>query len=316
MVSRLTLIIAAYNEEANIANCIECLLRQTLKDFDIIIVDDGSKDNTANIIKKYVDNYPHIHYIYQENSGASAARENALNQVRTKYISFLDADDLLSKDALFQAVNKAEESKSNIVLFNQKIAKNEKNDSFYDFKYTISDDSFSGERAFFESILEWGVHGFAVYEKGIFLKGYEDYHLLNKDNSNFVNNDEIITRLCFLRANKISKCNGIHYYQYNKNSTTKRINNKYYLLLENTILLKEFCDARKIEAKLARKLGQDVFAIFNRFKKNATNLDNADEWKNCIERVTNNLLFSKDFFKLTFKEKRRILKIKIHFTFS
>ena len=87
-----SVIIATYNREKFIGAAVESVLKQTYKDFEVIIIDDGSNDSTKEIIANLKD--PRIRYYYQENKGRSIARNIALGLAKGKYITFLDSDDL------------------------------------------------------------------------------------------------------------------------------------------------------------------------------------------------------------------------------
>lgn len=90
----LTIVVPAYNVENYIEQCLNSLINQTDKDFQIILIDDGSTDNTASICKKYEsESNGLIKYVYQENQGLGAARNEGLKYVDTPYVSFLDSDD-------------------------------------------------------------------------------------------------------------------------------------------------------------------------------------------------------------------------------
>jgi len=86
-----SIIIPAYNAEKYIARAIKSALNQTYKDIEVIVVDDGSTDRTAEIVKSFQD--PRVRYIYQENQNVGVARNNGIKESRGKYITFLDADD-------------------------------------------------------------------------------------------------------------------------------------------------------------------------------------------------------------------------------
>lgn len=90
----ISVVIPAYNAGDYIAQCIESLLCQSYKNLEIIVVDDGSTDNTAQIVQPY----PEVKYLYQPNSGVSAARNKGLDAALGEYIHFVDADDLLTLD--------------------------------------------------------------------------------------------------------------------------------------------------------------------------------------------------------------------------
>lgn len=86
-----SIIIPAYNAEKYIARSLKSALDQTYKNIEIIVIDDGSIDKTAEIVKSFSD--PRIRYLYQENKNVGAARNYGIKESRGKYITFLDADD-------------------------------------------------------------------------------------------------------------------------------------------------------------------------------------------------------------------------------
>ena len=96
----ISLIIPVYNAEKYISDAIESVLQQPLKDIEIILVDDGSTDNSQEICRKYEKEYSNVRYIKQENKGASVARNVGMNLAEGKYVMFLDADDRLVPDSL------------------------------------------------------------------------------------------------------------------------------------------------------------------------------------------------------------------------
>jgi|LFRM01.1.fsa_nt_gb CDP-glycerol glycerophosphotransferase len=87
-----TVIIPSFNEGKYISQCLDCLLNQTYRNLEIIIIDDGSTDNTAEIVKQN----PAIKYLYQENRGVSTARNRGIEMATGQFIHFMDADDLLT----------------------------------------------------------------------------------------------------------------------------------------------------------------------------------------------------------------------------
>lgn len=95
----LSVIIPTYNA----SNFLDYNLRELCDDkyeslIDVLVVDDGSKDDTNKIVKKYTDKYSFVKYIYQNNSGAPVARNNGLNRISSNYVIFLDADDKINKN--------------------------------------------------------------------------------------------------------------------------------------------------------------------------------------------------------------------------
>lgn len=97
--SLVSVIIPAYNAAASIAGTIDSVLSQTFQDFEIIVSDDGSKDNTASIVSRYRSD-PRVRYMFHENRGTSHAKNIAALEASGEYLFFLDSDDTLDPIAL------------------------------------------------------------------------------------------------------------------------------------------------------------------------------------------------------------------------
>ena len=94
----ITVMIPAYNAQKYIGRCIESLLKQTYKEIEILIVNDGSKDNTKSICEEYSQKDSRVRLVNQENGGEGAARNTGLKEAKGKYLSFVDADDYVKED--------------------------------------------------------------------------------------------------------------------------------------------------------------------------------------------------------------------------
>jgi glycosyltransferase involved in cell wall biosynthesis len=92
-----SVIIPTYNREAIVCRAIQSILNQSNQNFEIIVIDDGYSDNTAEIIPKYA---PRARYVYQENAGASAARNRCIQEAKGEWAAFLDSDDEWFPDKL------------------------------------------------------------------------------------------------------------------------------------------------------------------------------------------------------------------------
>ena len=89
---KLSIIVPIYNVEADLPKCIESILAQNYKDFELILINDGSPDNCMQIIEQYKQKDPRIISIHQKNKGVSAARNAGLSIATGEYIGFIDAD--------------------------------------------------------------------------------------------------------------------------------------------------------------------------------------------------------------------------------
>lgn len=108
------IIIPVYNNEKLIENCIRSCLNQSYEDINIYVIDDGSRDNSKDVVKKLQEKNDNIYYIYQDNSGVSAARNKGLEISQDDYICFLDSDDYLDKDYGKKMLKKINEENADI----------------------------------------------------------------------------------------------------------------------------------------------------------------------------------------------------------
>ncbi len=98
---KFSVLIPVYNTEKYLEECLQSVLNQTYQDFEIVIVDDGSTDNSGLICDRYQEQYPNqVKVIHQENQGQLVSRCNAIQAAQGEYIIFADADDLLVENAL------------------------------------------------------------------------------------------------------------------------------------------------------------------------------------------------------------------------
>lgn len=113
---KLSIIIPAYNAEEFIDSCVSSLLEQTYQDFDVIVVNDGSKDKTLEILTQIKNEKKlSLTILNQENSGQAVARNNALKHVQGEYIMFLDIDDTIEPNMLEDMMEVVEKENADIV---------------------------------------------------------------------------------------------------------------------------------------------------------------------------------------------------------
>ena len=115
--ARVSIVIPVYNVEEYLVECIESVLNQTYQNFDIILIDDGSKDSSGEICDQYAEKDKRIRVIHQENGGLSVARNKGLEVARGKYIYFLDSDDIIVSQTLKLLTEIAEKEQSDVVFF-------------------------------------------------------------------------------------------------------------------------------------------------------------------------------------------------------
>lgn len=114
---KVSVIVPVYNMERHLRRCLDSLLAQSLDDFEIICVDDGSTDSSGEILSEYAQKDERFEFIAQENRSAGAARNTGMKKASGEYLIFLDSDDFFDKDLLKKTYEKAKQDNSDIVLF-------------------------------------------------------------------------------------------------------------------------------------------------------------------------------------------------------
>lgn len=121
---KISVIIPVYNVEKYLRICLESILNQNFKGYEIILINDGSTDNSLNICREYEKKYSNIIVINEENSGPSAARNKGLEYAKGKYISFIDSDDELLPNYFKILYDTAEKNKCDVLTCGYNTGKN------------------------------------------------------------------------------------------------------------------------------------------------------------------------------------------------
>ncbi len=113
--SKVGVVIPVYNSEKYLDRCFQSLENQTLKDFEVVAVDDGSTDHSLDKLYEIKDKYNlNMRIIHQENKGANFARKTGIDKIDSKYLSFIDSDDYVDKKYLEQLKMTMEQTKTNM----------------------------------------------------------------------------------------------------------------------------------------------------------------------------------------------------------
>lgn len=112
--NKISVIIPVYNSEKFLDACIDSIVKQTYQNFEIILVDDGSTDDSPSLCDQYAAQDKRIKVIHQDNQGVSAARNNGLDLATGDLVSFIDSDDTLDEDMYELLVKLFEENSADI----------------------------------------------------------------------------------------------------------------------------------------------------------------------------------------------------------
>lgn len=116
MLNKVSVIVPIFNGEKYLKKCLDSIVNQTLKDIEIILIDDGSTDNSLEIIKEYSSLYNNIKYFYKENEGQAIARNLGIEKANGEFIAFVDSDDYIETNMFEVLYNNAISNKSDIVV--------------------------------------------------------------------------------------------------------------------------------------------------------------------------------------------------------
>lgn len=120
---KFSIIVPVYKVEKYISNCIESILTQSYKNFELILINDGSPDKCGEICDKYADKDKRIKVIHKKNGGVSSARNIGIQNANGEYIWFVDSDDWIEENALLILFEKIKYNNPDLIIFNSKMIK-------------------------------------------------------------------------------------------------------------------------------------------------------------------------------------------------
>ena len=213
----ISIIVPLYNCEKFISDCIESLLNQTYDNVEIIIVNDGSKDNSLEIAKQFQQKDKRVKVLDQKNQGANAARNTGIKNASGDYCMFVDADDWLELNAVETLVNKLNNTDYDIIKFIGIIEPIKKIKNKFNFNGNDCEDL--DYPYIYDLLINTKILNnlcFSIYKKELLL----DNEALN---SNLSNSEDFWANLeIYCKKPKIAIINNILYhYRSNENSTTR-----------------------------------------------------------------------------------------------
>ena len=113
---KISVIVPVYNAEKYLSRCIDSILNQTYKDFELILINDGSKDKSIDILRKYENIDNRIKVIYNSNNGVSKTRNIGVRLAQGEYIQFIDSDDFIDENMFEYNINTIEQENADIVM--------------------------------------------------------------------------------------------------------------------------------------------------------------------------------------------------------
>jgi len=228
---KITFVIPCFNSANLMERCFDSLTNQTMDDIEFIFVDDGSNDNTKEVIENFRKIEPRARLISQKNQGITAARLTGLNSANSEYVSFLDADDYIDFEVAEEAYNYfASDENIDALLYNFVYLKGGQHNVFkLNFDFPLD-----GFDVISNTIPSWKIYTNGIYRTIHALEAY------NKINFKSTNSDEIANRLIFEKCKKVGLIESSYYYVQYPSSTSKYPSKNYITRLESAYWLRNY----------------------------------------------------------------------------
>lgn len=224
---QISILVAVYNTAPYLPQCLDSLCGQTLRDIQIICIDDCSTDQSPQILADYAQRDARITLLRTpHNSGQAAARNLGLQMATGEFTTFVDSDDWLAPDALEQALGALAQNPANDCAVMRLIMYYpDDGHEVEHYRHTGGREALTGEEAFMLSLYNWAIHG--VYVVRTTLHKRYPY-----DASSILYTDDHVTHLHYLNARRVVMCQGRYYYRQNPASTTRACSMRRFACLE------------------------------------------------------------------------------------
>lgn len=239
---QISILVAVYNTAPYLPQCLDSLCGQTLRDIQIICIDDCSTDQSPQILADYAQRDARITLLRTpHNSGQAAARNLGLQMATGEFTTFVDSDDWLAPDALEQALEALAQNPANdcAVMRLIKYYPDDGHEVEHPL-HTGGKEALTGEEAFMLSLDNWAIHGVYVVRTTL-------HKRFPYDASSILYTDDHVTHLHYLNARRVVMCQGRYYYRQNPASTTRACSMRRFACLEA-----DLDKRRAIEAEAAQ----------------------------------------------------------------
>ncbi len=295
--SLVSVIVPVYNVQEYLNECIDSVISQTYTQTEIILIDDGSTDNSGKICDDYARKDSRIKVIHKENGGLSEARNTGVKNATGKYIYFIDSDDYILPDTLKELTDIAEAEDADIVYFDAK-------------SFEEGEKGFNIEQRYIRKKEYKTDEGFKVFEA---LQNNKEYHpsvcllffnkkFFDENKLEFVSGiyheDMIFTYIALCLANRVAQCKKAFYMRRYRNEsiTVSRKNEKHFnglLCVYNKV--KDFSQKNNLSDLSAGKkyIARCAYNALNVYKK--LDKDNKKKFKNDYRKLKEDILFNGAF---------------------
>lgn len=226
-IPELSIIIPVYNVEEQLPSCLESVINQSFKDTEILVIDDASSDNSAEIVRKYAQKYKNIKPVFfDRNTGVGHIRNYGIELSKGRYIGFVDSDDWIDLEYYHKLLGAIKRDRSQIAICGIKTEYNNFKSCKIRYKYCFHN---CIDNAIALKLLTKS-QGYDCYITPIVNNKIYDGEFLRKRNISFNNNrsfqDDYFSFFALLQASLISLVPDIYYHYYQRESSTTHIFSK------------------------------------------------------------------------------------------
>lgn len=263
---KISIIIPVYNGEQYIEECLRSLISQGLKDIEIIIIDDGSTDTTADLCKAYTAIDSRVKYHWSKNGGVSKARNTGLEMAIGDYIYFVDADDFVLSSGLEVLLNSAKSNDSDIVIADYVILSN-------DIEKVIHHNPKNSEHDILISVLNGNYHS-AFWNKLIRHQLFSTIRF--PETISYLEDFCTLLEILITCKPTISFCNRpVYAYRQHPDAVTSSGGEKFFhtftaLQHASQLLIQKNADEKAINA-LAKRIPQNIWSVLTTVNNNILN---------------------------------------------
>ena len=212
---KLSVIVPIYQVEDYLPRCLDSILNQTFHDFELILVNDGTKDNCPRIMEEYAAKDSRIKQIHKQNGGLSSARNAGLEIARGTYISFIDSDDFIAPELFEDALAAAQRADADLVLWNyQKTYDDRLEDAYLNMKDEVLDLTELGLKSYFYQYWFPYKHGVEAWNKLYRRDIIQQNQLMFQPNNEILAEDTLFSAMYLMHTRKIAALSKPYYYYY------------------------------------------------------------------------------------------------------
>lgn len=271
---QVTVLMPVYNASEYLHDSIGSLLSQTSNNWKLICIDDGSTDHSRQIVESYCEKDNRITLICQKNAGPAVARARAIEMADTAYVSILDSDDAYAPDYIELMLNRAEETKADIIVPDVEFGygNTTKLPNMFAQHNLSSGLIINNGIEAFSMTIPWKLHGWQMVKTELAKK----YYTINEASYSKFNSDEYITRLLYLKSHFVALCPAKYLYRIDKQSLTRTPSIKkldYFLTIDKLITL---CHKEHIPVDIIIRILNSYYATIKSMIKLSDQLNQND----------------------------------------